>query len=79
MIDYDRLLEGKQNRRMANESRFLDRLDRLERKIEKECLIGELCREGKAVYYFWPAGGKYFENSNYMVVVDHIIKKGYVR
>lgn len=26
-------------------------------------MIGELCREGKTVYYVWPQGGKYREGS----------------
>jgi hypothetical protein len=75
MNDIDRQTNANHNRRMANESRFLDRRERLEAKIERLCLIGEL-NSGKC--YFYPAGGKYFEGS-YYEVVEHIIKKGYVR
>jgi hypothetical protein len=76
MTSIERQIDGNHNRRMANESRFIDRRERLEAKIERECLIGEL-NSGK--FYFFPAGGKYFEATSWTAVADHIIKLGYVR
>lgn len=48
-FDYDRHLEGRQVRRMKEEDRFLDKLERRERAAEQ--MIGELCREGRTVFY----------------------------
>lgn len=78
MIDIDRQVAGNHNRRMANESRAVDRWERLSAKIERACMIGELCREGKTIFYFFPAGGKYKESASWTEVAEHIIKKGYV-
>jgi len=76
----DAQTEANHNRRMANEARYIDRQERLAAMIERQNLIGELCREGRTVYYFFPAGAKKsFEDANWFVVADHIIKLGYVR
>lgn len=79
MIDMDRQTAGNHNRRMANESRFIDRRERLEAKIEHNNMIGELCREGRTVYYFFPVGGKCKESAIWTELADYIIAKGYVR
>lgn len=71
--------EANHNRRMANQHRALSRWERLETMIERQNLIGELCREGKTVWYFYPAGGKYFESASWVVVAERIIKEGWVR
>ena len=81
MITADQQTEANHNRRMANQHRFLVRRERLEAKIERECLIGELCREGRAVYYFWPAHSgmkKPFESPSWTEVADYIIRNGWV-
>jgi hypothetical protein len=54
-------LEANHNRRMAAESRFIDRLEKREAKAEK--MIGTLIRNGKEVFYVWPEGGKYREGT----------------
>lgn len=77
------MTEANHNRRMANEHRFLCRRERLEATIERECLISELCRDGKPVYYFWPAGTKKpYEATGFggwQEVADYIIRNGWVR
>ena len=73
--DYERNLEARQTRRMAEESRFLDKLERLTAKAER--MIGELCREGRTVYYVFPEGGKYREGS-FGELVDFLIRNHYV-
>lgn len=67
--------EANSNRRMANESRYLDRLDRLERKALP--MIGELCRDGRAVFYVCPDGGKYREGTQ-TELVNFLIRNKYV-
>lgn len=54
-------LDGRHNRRMAAEDRYLTRLERHE--AAAEAMIGELCREGRTVFYVWPQGGKYREGT----------------
>jgi hypothetical protein len=61
---------------MSNEDRYLRKLEILERKAEP--LIGELCKEGKTVYYIWPIHGKYREGSH-SELVDFLIRNKYVR
>jgi hypothetical protein len=48
-MNIDQVLEASQNRRMANEDKFLKNLAK--REAEVAPLVGELCREGKTVYY----------------------------
>ena len=59
--DFDRNFEAKQSRRMHAEDRFLARLERREAAAEQ--MIGELCREGRDVFYVFPVGGTYREGS----------------
>lgn len=47
--DFEKNLEAKQARRMHAEDRFLTRLEK--REAAAEALVGELCKEGKTVYY----------------------------
>ncbi len=60
-MQIDQQLDARQTRRMKSESRFLDRMER--REMAAEAMIGELCREGRTVFYVWPQGGKYREGS----------------
>lgn len=76
LFDHERSLESRQNRRMANESRWLDRRLALEAKAEK--MIGELCRDGKLVYYVYPEGGRYKESTSFFEIVDYLIRNKYV-
>lgn len=78
-MNIDQQVNGNENRRTANQNRAYDRWDRLSAKIDSLCLIGQLCREGKTVYYFFPAGGKYKESNSEVEIMDYIIKQGYVR
>ncbi|AGR48075.1 hypothetical protein PHIM7_345 [Sinorhizobium phage phiM7] len=49
MISPERHLNAREARRLAAEDRYLTRLEKRER--EAEALVGELCREGKTIYY----------------------------
>lgn len=46
---FERELESRNNRRLAREDRFLTRAER--RDAAAEALVGELCRDGCAVFY----------------------------
>lgn len=67
MQNVERHLEVRQSRRMAAQDRFLGRIEA--RETQAEMMIGELCREGRAVYYVWPQGGKYREGSRGDLIV----------
>jgi hypothetical protein len=75
-------LETRQLRRMRAEDRYLTRLERLEKLAEP--LVGELCREGKTVYYVVQLDrngrrtGKYIENTSQYALVDFLIRNKYV-
>ena len=60
-MDDHQQLEARQARRMAAEARFLEQREKREQAAEQ--MIGELCRDGKTVYYVSPQGGKYREGS----------------
>ena len=63
-ITCEQQINANHNRRMANESRMIDRWDSLAKREESaETMLGELCREGKPVYYVVPIGGRYREGS----------------
>lgn len=78
-MNIDRQTDANHNRRMANQSRAIDLNERRELEIERRCMIGELCREGKTVFYFFPAGGKYKESTSQTEIIDYIIRNKYVR
>jgi len=67
-------LEGNQNRRMASQSRFLDKIDSREENAEK--MLGQLVREGKIIYYAWPQGGRYCEGGR-LELVAFLIRNNY--
>ena len=73
--NFERNLDAKQSRRMHAEDRFLDKIERLTKKAET--MIGEICREGRAVFYVFPVGGKYREGS-FCELVDFLIRNKYV-
>ena len=64
-------LEATQNRRMAAQDRFLDRIEKREAEAEK--MIGEL-NSGK--FYVYPVGGKYREGSK-AELVAFLIRNNY--
>lgn len=74
--NYDQVLDARQARRMAAENRLLARQEQLEAKAEP--MIGELCRNGRTVYYCYPVGGKYYENRSHTAVVDYLVRNRYV-
>lgn len=61
MTNVERYLEARQSRRMAAQDRYLSRLEK--REAAAEAMIGELCREGRTVFYVCPVGGRYREGS----------------
>lgn len=74
-MDIHQQLDARQARRMAAESRFLDRIERREKLAQS--LVGELMREGKTIYYCWPKGGRYFESQSEQIVIDRLIRNNY--
>lgn len=50
-MDIERQLEINEARHFRANDRFLDKIERAEREIEKRGLIGELIRNGKTIYY----------------------------
>lgn len=67
----DKFLDAKQARRMAAESRYIDRLERREANAEK--MIGELV-SGKL--YVFPVGGKYREGTR-RELINFLIRNNY--
>jgi hypothetical protein len=74
MFDIDRHLDARQSRRMAAEHRYLTRMER--RESDAERMIGELCRNGRAVFYIMPAGGRYREGT-FSELVAFLIRNRY--
>lgn len=70
-------LNAREARRNAAEHRYLCRLEKLETLAAP--MVGELCREGRTVYYCFPAGGRYFESTSHTEVVDYLIRNKWVR
>ena len=68
------LMEGRQLRRMKEADRFLARMEKRERAAEQ--MIGELVREGRTVFYTFPAGGKYREGT-FGELIAHLIARRY--
>jgi hypothetical protein len=70
------------NRRMANEARYLSRLERLEARAD--AMIGELTRDGRTVYYINllnRAGnftGKVKESASHTALADYLIRNKYL-
>lgn len=61
-----------------NEARHYRADDRYMAKMEKaETMVGELCRDGKTVYYIYPAGRRYREGER-GELIDFLIRNRYV-
>lgn len=73
---FEEILEGKHSRRLKMEHRMLCRQERDEEKAK--LMIGQLCREGKTVWYVYPVGGKYKESMNYYDLVDYLKRNKYI-
>lgn len=58
---FEELLEGRASRRAKEEDRWATRMERRWKEAGEQ--IGELCRDGKTVFYVYPVGGKYREGS----------------
>ena len=82
MFCIDRHLDARQSRRMATEARFLDRQDRREK--EADALVGELCREGRTIFYInvrsktGKLTGKTREFSKWSDAVGYLLRNRYV-
>jgi hypothetical protein len=73
MTDEERL-EARERAIFRSGDRFMDRMERRWKAAEE--MIGELCREGRAVFYVFPVGGKYREGSR-SNLVDFLIRNNY--
>lgn len=78
----DTELDARQNRRWAAEDRMLGRIEQAEKKAE--ALIGELCRDGKTVYYINLTDrrgchtGKTKESHNFFLLVEYLRRNKYI-
>ena len=69
-------LDGREIRRFKLEERAVERLDRQEAKADP--LIGELCREGRTVYYVVQSNGKIRESAVRYELVDFLVRNRYI-
>lgn len=72
----DRRLDNLENRHFAADDRWLSKMDRMEKLAEP--LIGELCREGKTVYYVNTCNGKTREATNKHELVEFLGRNNYI-
>lgn len=72
----EELMEGRQIRRMKQEERYLAKIEKQMKDAEE--MIGELCREGKAVYYVYPVGGRYKESDNFISLFEYLVRNKYI-
>ena len=63
--------------RIQTQDRYLTRLEKLEAKADP--MVGELCRDGKTVYYIVTARGKVRESGSRQDLIDFLIRNHYVR
>jgi hypothetical protein len=69
-------LDAREKRRFKADERAYEKM---ERQMENcEYLIGELCREGKTVFYINTKGGKIKEFVSRVEACDYLIRNGYV-
>ena len=73
---FEGTLKGYRTSRDARQWQAVMRISKLEDKAAP--MVGELCREGKPVFYAYPAGGRYFESASKQEVVSYIIRNGWV-
>lgn len=76
-MSIERDLEIRELRRLRADARWIDKMDRRER--DAAPMIGELCRDGRTVYYVRPAGGRYRESGSYTDLVGYLARNGYIR
>ncbi len=72
----DEQIDRNINRHLAADHRYLCKMERLDPKAD--ALIGELCRDGKTVYYVNTVSGKTREGSRFDLV-EFLIRNKYVR
>ncbi len=70
----DDQLDRREAARQRREAKTHERLVAREDKADQ--MIGELCREGRTVYYVFPAGGKYREGTR-VELIQHLIRNGH--
>lgn len=70
----DQQIDANYSRRERGYDRYLDRIEQRELRAAEQ--IGELCRDGRTVYYVWPSGGKYREG-NWIDLVAFLIRNNY--
>lgn len=73
-MNIEQQLEANQSRRMAAQDKFIGRIE--QRENDAEQMIGELCRNGKPVFYTFPLGGKYREGKR-LNLVAYLIRNNY--
>lgn len=73
-VNTEQHLEARMSRRIAAQGRYLLRIER--REVAAEQMIGELCREGRPVYYVWPVRGKYREGTR-SDLVSFLLRNNY--
>lgn len=75
MMDFTEKLDAKMAAKERHDSKMHDRLMAKEERAEK--MIGELCREGRTVYYVFPVGGKYREGT-YASLIRFLLRNRYI-
>lgn len=70
MHNYERQLEINEARRERANDRYLERIK------ASMSQIGELCRNGKTVYYVFPVGGRYREGDR-AELMHYLIRNRY--
>ncbi|MGV0982348.1 MAG: hypothetical protein ACOYB0_08310 [Polynucleobacter sp.] len=75
-MTFDERLDAREARRIKAEARASDRMDK--QFDAAEPMIGELCREGKTVYYVTPPGGRYREAATRLDLIRFLIRNRYV-
>ena len=70
-MNLDRQMEINEARHDAADMRYLAKAEKA------EAMLGELGRDGKTVYYFFPVGGRYREGS-YGEMTSFLIRNRYV-
>lgn len=68
-------LDTRELRRCGYEAKACAKMDRRFEAAEK--MLGEVIRNGKAVYYVFPVGGKYREG-NWSELIDFLLRNNYV-
>jgi hypothetical protein len=71
---FEAILDTRVDSREDREYATYQRLAKREGEAEEQ--IGELTRDGKTVFYVWPAGGKYREGSR-VELVSYLIRNKY--